>query len=126
MGVWVSGGWIRSFYALLRQPAERSLFPGVLKSFFYEEGVASSLHFAGTLGSVNFIQVLPRLAFQPHSVGRAESVAHRRQFFQNNFKMLMRFLLFSDGVLSHVGVHLVFLVELQEYKFVEEILVGVL
>lgn len=106
------------------QPAERSLFLGVLRSFPCGEGAASSLHFAGTRGAVNFTQVLPRLAFQPHSVGRAESVAHRRQFFQNNFKMLIRLLLSSDGFLSHVGLHLVFLVEPHEYKFVEEIFGG--
>lgn len=73
---------------------------------------------------MNFIQVLPRLAFQPHSVGRAESVAHRRQFFQNNLEMLMRLLLFLDGFLPRVGLHLVFLAELQEYKFVEKICGG--
>lgn len=44
--------------------------------------------------------------FPALSVGRAESVSHWSQFFKNNLKMLSE-LLFSNGFLSHVGLHVV-------------------
>lgn len=44
-----------------------------------------SLHFAGTLASVNSIQALSCMTCQPSSIGKAESVTLGTQF-KNNFK----------------------------------------